>query len=78
MKKKVNDVMAAIVWGVALIGMVIVVILAIISVVQKKRIDAYTPKSRWTEIYSCGSCGYLSDTKWHYCPLCGADNSERN
>lgn len=38
------------------------------------RAGEFIGRASWTEIYSCGSCGYLTDTKWNFCPVCGSDN----
>ena len=54
-----------------------IIVLQILSWAMPKRAQkmAVGLKSEWHIIYNCGSCGFLSDTKWRYCPICGADMS---
>lgn len=59
----------------------IILIIAICTLIVLQALSLILPrvqrnvsnKTEWRVIYSCGSCGYLSDTKWRYCPICGAD-----
>ena len=57
---------------IAICALIVLQCLSLILGNRTKRMGVST-KANWRVIYSCGSCGYLSDTKWRYCPICGAD-----